>query len=129
MLEAAEPLPTPTGSGPVALLVGGSYGTMRMVALDAQGRVLAYGPGEGEAYALAVCPVPSVWSKASSSRPTKAAYSIEVRDLRTMAVVAKLAPGLPWARAPARPPALPRPAGRGGGRVRAISARLAPTAC
>ena len=97
MLEAAEPLPTPTGSGPVALLAGGSYGPMRVAALDAQGRVLAYGPGEGEAYALAVCPgAERVVEGVFEPTDEGPAYSIEVRDLRTMAVVAKLAPGFVW---------------------------------
>ncbi len=97
MLEAAEPLPTPTGSGPVALLAGGSYGPMRVAALDAQGRVLAYGPGEGEAYAFAVCPgAERVVEGVFEPTDEGPAYSIEVRDLRTMAVVAKLAPGFVW---------------------------------
>ena len=97
MLEAAEPLPAPTGSGPVALLAGGSYGPMRVAALDAQGRVLAYGPGDGEAYTLAVCPgAERVVEGVFEPTDEGPSYSIEVRDLRTMAVVGKLAPSFVW---------------------------------
>ena len=56
LLAAAAPLPAPTGSGPVAVLVGGSFGDVRTVALDDRGRVLAYGAGDGDVLALSVCP-------------------------------------------------------------------------
>jgi hypothetical protein len=97
LLAAAQPLPAPTGSGPVALLVGGSFGDMRTIALDEQGRVLAYGPGEGETVDIAVCPgggraVESVLLPGDTS----IAYRLEVRDLATMAIVGVLGPGIDW---------------------------------
>ena len=54
--RAARPLPPPTGSGRTALLVGGSFGEARLLALDRKGRTLAYGYGDGEASLLSVCP-------------------------------------------------------------------------
>jgi hypothetical protein len=93
LLAAAQPLPEPTGSGPVALLVGGSFGDVRTIALDEQGRVLSYGLGDGETQDLSVCPggdhavelvgIPGdfTWE-----------YRLEVRDLATMAVAGTLAP-------------------------------------
>ena len=53
---AARPLPAPNGRGPAALVVGGRFGPARTLALDAQGRTLAYGRGEGESLILSVCP-------------------------------------------------------------------------
>ena len=53
---AARPLPRPDGRGPVAFLVGGRFGPARTLALDAQGRTLAYGRGEGESLMVSVCP-------------------------------------------------------------------------
>lgn len=53
--EAAEPLPV-TGQGPVRFLAGGAFGPERVVALDAQGRPLAYGYGAGETTHLSACP-------------------------------------------------------------------------
>lgn len=45
----ADPLslPGPDGRGPVALLVGGRFGPARTLALDVEGRTLAYGTGAG----------------------------------------------------------------------------------
>lgn len=54
--EAARPLPAPDGAGPPALLVAGSFGEMRLLALDRRGRTLAYGRGVGTVRALSVCP-------------------------------------------------------------------------
>ena len=41
--DAAQPFPAPDGEGPIKMLVGGSWGEMGIVALDSQGRTLAYG--------------------------------------------------------------------------------------
>ena len=53
---AAEPLPEPDGSGPIAMLVSGSYGEAGIVALDGEGRTLAYGEREPDSGLLHVCP-------------------------------------------------------------------------
>jgi hypothetical protein len=83
--EAAQPLPEPDGEGPIALLAGASMGDVRTVALDNQGRTLAYGEGDGVAVAIAVCP--------GSLRAVELVFRwprpmmVAVRNLRTMRVV------------------------------------------
>ena len=54
--EVSQPLPPPDGEGPIELLVGGSLGPARTIALDKEGRTLAYGLGEGRVGAIDVCP-------------------------------------------------------------------------
>ncbi len=54
--RAARPLPAPAGSGRPAVVVGGSFAPARTIALDRNGRTLAYGLGRGESVALSVCP-------------------------------------------------------------------------
>ncbi len=73
---AGRGLPKPDGQGPVRFLVGGSFGPARVQALDARGRTLAYGRGEGRVLALAVCP-----GSARSVEFTRT--RLGVRDLRT----------------------------------------------
>ncbi|MDP9068901.1 MAG: hypothetical protein M3N53_11235 [Actinomycetota bacterium] len=54
--QVARGLPPPDGEGPIELLVGGSLGPARVIALDAQGRTLAYGFGQGRAIGIDACP-------------------------------------------------------------------------
>ncbi|MBA3738124.1 MAG: hypothetical protein H0W97_06120 [Actinobacteria bacterium] len=56
LLAAAEQYPAPDGVGPIRFLVGGGFGEVRVIALDARGRTLAYGAGAGNAFALDACP-------------------------------------------------------------------------
>jgi hypothetical protein len=56
LIAAGEPYPAPDGEGPIRFLVGGGFGVVRILALDARGRTLAYGAGKGNTYALDVCP-------------------------------------------------------------------------
>jgi hypothetical protein len=51
----AQPLPAPNSVGPVALLVGGRFGDIRTIALDAEGGIVAYGKGRGYLAAFALC--------------------------------------------------------------------------
>jgi hypothetical protein len=53
---AAAPLPSPDGQAPAALVVGGSFGEARLLALDRQARTLAYGYGAGLTTQLSICP-------------------------------------------------------------------------
>ena len=53
---AARPLPRPNGVGGAEIVVGGSFGEARTIALDARGRTIAYAFGRGDTVALAVCP-------------------------------------------------------------------------
>lgn len=84
LLEAAGPLPAPTGRGPATFLVGGSFGEMRLLALDAKGRILGYGAGKGETVAVDVCPG-SRAAVESVARDREG--SMSVRDLGTMAIL------------------------------------------
>ena len=56
LLAAALPLPPPNGRGPVALVVGGEFGDVRLLSLDRRGRTLAYGRGGGRAALVSFCP-------------------------------------------------------------------------
>lgn len=56
LLRAVQPPPAPDGSGPVRLLVADQSDEARIVALDGEGRTLAYGAGDGEVRSIAVCP-------------------------------------------------------------------------
>ena len=53
---AAERLPRPLGEGTAALLAHGEFSAGRIALLDAEGRPLAYGAGEGTAAKVSVCP-------------------------------------------------------------------------
>ena len=56
LLAAAAPLSAPDGTGLAVALVGAGEPGVRTLALDAQGRTLAYGAGEGTVIDFAVCP-------------------------------------------------------------------------
>ncbi len=83
-LLAAAALPAPNGRGPVAMLVGGSFGPARPLALDAQGRTLAYGTGKGTPRAFAVCPGARRVAEVVDSG---AGYTVAIRDLPTLRLV------------------------------------------
>jgi hypothetical protein len=53
---AAAPLPAPDGRPPAAMVVGGSFGEARLLALDRHARTLAYGSGAGRTTHLSICP-------------------------------------------------------------------------
>ncbi len=53
---AKDRLPPAAGAGDAALLLYGSSSGGRVAALDADGRLLAYGAGRGEAFAVTPCP-------------------------------------------------------------------------
>jgi hypothetical protein len=56
LLGAVGPLVPDADAGPATVLVGGSFGGSRLVALDASGRVVAWGEGGGVTYSLSACP-------------------------------------------------------------------------
>lgn len=56
MRAAARPFPEPNAKGPPRLLVGGSFGEVRVIALDLGGRTAGYGYGEGDALDMSLCP-------------------------------------------------------------------------
>jgi hypothetical protein len=55
LLAAAAPLPRALG-GNAALVVTGRFGSARTLALDGEGRTLAYGRGRGDGILLSACP-------------------------------------------------------------------------
>lgn len=97
LLAAALPLPAPNGRGPVALVVGGEFGDVRLIALDARGRTLAYGRGGGRAGLISVCP--------GRQRLLELAFvgsgtTLVVRQLPTLRIVRRHATTLPGSRHP-----------------------------
>ena len=83
LAQAAQALPRPNGRGPVRFLLGGGFGGPTVVALDAQGRTLAYGAGRGTRTDFEVCP--------GGRRAVETAWidgrrTLYVRDLRSMLV-------------------------------------------
>lgn len=56
LTEAAGPFPEPDAEGPPRFLVGGSFGEVRVIALDRQGRTAGYGYGDGDALFMSRCP-------------------------------------------------------------------------
>lgn len=96
LLDAGRPLPAPNGRGPVRLLVGGEFAGARLLALDGRGRTLGYGGGAGSTRLLSVCPRGDRVVEVVSDR----AERVEVRNLRTLAIIRKAAlPAGSWAAA------------------------------
>lgn len=84
LLAALEPLPRPDGRGPPAFFVGTELGAKRIAALDAKGRVLAYGAGSGRTEHIDVCPGEAALAEVSvddDGEPT-----VTVRDLPSLRV-------------------------------------------
>jgi hypothetical protein len=95
LLAAALPLPPPNGRGPLALVVGGEFGDVRLMALDVRGRTLAYGRGGGRAALVSVCP--------GKLRLAELAYTgsgttVAIRNTRTLRVLRRHALSLPGQR-------------------------------
>lgn len=70
---AARPFAPPETERP-RLLIGGSFGEVRVIALDARGRTAGYGYGDGDALDMSLCPqakasVEVVGSPFANSRP------------------------------------------------------------
>ncbi|HSL12317.1 MAG TPA: hypothetical protein VLA82_13480 [Actinomycetota bacterium] len=84
LLRASAPLPEPKGVGPVRLIVGGSFGEARVMALDGRGRTLAYGAGEGDVFDIDVCPGQERMVESVSHGRIG---SLVVRDVDTLAIV------------------------------------------
>lgn len=96
MAEAASPLPTPDGEGPVRMVVGGSFGAAQLIALDSESRTLGYGMGDADVYELDVCPGGErvVELGRTGSYPDPA--HLYVRDLSTFETVSEIV--LPFGR-------------------------------
>lgn len=95
--DAAQPLPEPDGVGAIKLLVSGSYGEMGIMALDGQGRTLAYGERQPDSSFLRVCPGSQRFLELHGTyrRP-----KIAVRDTSTLEVLHEV--NTPFGRRPYR---------------------------
>lgn len=83
--DAAAPLPEPDGENPARFLIGGSYGEARIVAIDEQGRTIAYGYGQKDTTHVKVCPGSKYSVEAVDTR--RKPSQLVVRDLATFEVV------------------------------------------
>jgi hypothetical protein len=88
--KAAAPYPKPDGSGPLAFMVGGKYGEVRTLGLDARGKTLRYGKGEGWTRNLSVCPGSRVAAEVAvvATGDTRRRY-LMLRDLGTFEPIRK----------------------------------------
>jgi hypothetical protein len=91
LIDAAGPLPSPDGQGPVRFLVGADSVGYRMLGLDANGRTLAYGSGEGGAGHISVCPDARLAIEITSGGMAADGHRVAVRDLHTFEVVREVA--------------------------------------
>jgi hypothetical protein len=87
LLRAAAPLPEPDGRGPTRFVMGINIGPNRLMALDARGKTLAYGRGDGSAIDVDLCP--------GSRRVVEAARVdrsgiVVVRELPSLRVVRRI---------------------------------------
>lgn len=87
--RVAAPLPAPDSQGPVSLLVAGSFGDARAVALDRDGGIVAYGDGDGRIAGFGVCEgsrrVVEAVTKAVDNRWST--VEMGSRDVQTMELV------------------------------------------
>jgi hypothetical protein len=85
--EAARPLPAPDGEGPIKMLAGGKWGDMGIVALDSEGRTLAYGRRAGGSTIADVCPGSTRFVEV----PWRGDNRMVLRDTSTLEVVETIA--------------------------------------
>ena len=83
LARAATALPRPTGRGPIRFLLGGGFGRSSVIALDGQGRTLAYGAGRGSLSGVEVCPG---GRRSLETAVVDGRRQLYVRDLRSMLV-------------------------------------------
>lgn len=74
LIRAAQPLPPPPGKAPPAVLVGTTHGPGRMLSLDGLGRVVSYGPGDGNVTDVAFCPGGTMLAEAYITSGEHVAY-------------------------------------------------------
>ena len=84
--RAARPLPAADGEPPVRMLLGGSMGDARSLALDGQGRTVAYAIAPGSVGAVSLCPGSDVFVELVSGAVEDKWWklAIAVRDVGTL---------------------------------------------
>lgn len=85
--EAADEVPS---SGPAVLLVGGEFGAARVMALDAFGRLVGYGPGQGSAVAMTACPGGRRTVEFSQDWLAEMGTTIAVRDVASLEIISEV---------------------------------------
>jgi hypothetical protein len=85
--EASQPLPPPDAEGPPAFLVGGSFGEVRVLAVDSEGATAGYGYGEGDALHMSMCPGAKTSIEMVGGYRTDQQRWVDVRRLEDMSVV------------------------------------------
>ena len=83
LVRAAQPLPPPDGRAPPAVLVGTTHGPGRMLSLDGQGRVIAYGPGDGAVTHIGFCPDGDALAEAYTLDPGWSSGGVSGMAVRT----------------------------------------------
>ena len=89
LIRAGRPLPPPNGVPPPAVLVGTTHGPGRMVSIDGQGRIVAFGDGAGNVSDIGFCTGAKLLAEAFSS-PNEASYhnpGVAIRSTADLAVV------------------------------------------
>ena len=84
--RAAAPLPAPDARGAPRLLVGGSFGEVRVIALGRAGRTAGYGYGEGDLHHMSLCPGGRRSVELASDRYFQPPIFVDVRKLSTLDV-------------------------------------------
>ncbi len=90
LLALVQRQPLPDGEGPIVALAGASEPGIRTLALDENGRTLAYGAGEGQVTDFAICPGSrraveySLYRESGDSAPRRI---LSVRDLAGFHIV------------------------------------------
>ena len=93
---AAAPFPEPNAQGPPVALVGGSFGEVRVIAVDAQGRTAGYGYGDGDALLMSMCPGGQRSIEMVGAYLTQEERFVDVRSISDLEVVATTAAPGNW---------------------------------
>ena len=86
MREVAAPFPAPDGEGDVAVLMGGSLGEVRVLALDKDLRTLGYGYGDGTVTDADICSQTDYMVEGGEQDDSRHAF-VAIRRLSDLAVV------------------------------------------
>ncbi len=87
LMRAAAPLPVPDGRGPTRFVVGVNIGPHRLMGLDAEGKTLAYGPGDGYAIDVDLCP--GSRRVVEAARVDRSGFVV-LRDLPSLRVIRRI---------------------------------------
>jgi hypothetical protein len=101
--DAAQPFARPNAKGPPRLLLGGSFGEVRVIALDTHGDIAGYGYGDGDALLMSLCPGGETSTEVLGTPYALAAASVDVRRVSDLSVQRTIAGPSRWKDAPILP--------------------------